>query len=88
MKKRTFLKVSSAVLTGAAFAPFVGCTMEKPKETIKNWAGNLTYSTSNVFDPVTVEEVQDIIKKCNKLRALGTRHCFNRIADCTCGCAE
>jgi len=81
MKKRTFLKLSSAVLTGAAFAPLTGCTMEKSKEPIKNWAGNLTYSTSNVFEPSTVEEVQDTIKKCSKLRAQGTRHCFNRIAD-------
>lgn len=81
MKKRTFLRISSAMLTGAAFAPLIGCKMEQKEEKLKNWAGNLTYSTSNVFEPKTVEEVQEIIKKCKKVRALGTRHCFNRIAD-------
>ena len=69
------------MVTGAAFAPFAACTMEKTAEPLKNWAGNLTYSTANVFEPKTVEEVQDIIKRCSKVRALGTRHCFNRIAD-------
>lgn len=48
---------------------------------LKNWAGNLTYSTTNVFEPGTVEEVQEAIRQCKKVRALGTRHCFNRIAD-------
>ncbi len=48
---------------------------------LKNWAGNLTYSTDNVQYPKTVEEVQQIVKKHPKLKALGTRHCFNTIAD-------
>jgi len=81
MKKRTFLKLSSAMVTGAALAPLAACTAEKQDEKLKNWAGNLTYSTTKVFEPKTVEEVQEIIKRCHKLRALGTRHCFNRIAD-------
>ncbi len=81
MKKRTFLKISSAMLTGAAFAPFSACKMETQSENINNWAGNLTYSTTNVFEPRTVSEVQDTIRKCKKVKALGTRHCFNRIAD-------
>lgn len=48
---------------------------------LKNWAGNLTYSTDNVQYPKTVAEVQQIIKNHPKLKALGTRHCFNTIAD-------
>lgn len=48
---------------------------------LKNWAGNLTYSTDNVQYPQTVEQVQQIVKKHPKLKALGTRHCFNTIAD-------
>jgi len=50
-------------------------------ERLKNWAGNLTYSTDNVFYPKSVEEVQQLVKKHSKLKALGTRHCFNTIAD-------
>ncbi|HMG88482.1 MAG TPA: FAD-binding protein [Chryseolinea sp.] len=81
MKKRTFLKISSAMLTGAALSPIAGCGTEKKGEQLKNWAGNLSYSTSDVLEPVTVEDVQEIIKTADKLRALGTRHCFNTIAD-------
>lgn len=51
------------------------------QERLKNWAGNLTYSTGNVFYPKTVEEVQQLVKSHTKLKALGTRHCFNTIAD-------
>lgn len=48
---------------------------------LKNWAGNLTYSTDNVQYPKTVAEVQQVVKQHAKLKALGTRHCFNTIAD-------
>jgi len=81
MKKRTFLKISSALVTGAALSPFSGCSPDKQKEKMKNWAGNLTYGTTNIYEPTTTEEVQEIIRKCDRLRVLGTRHCFNRIAD-------
>ena len=50
-------------------------------ERLKNWAGNITYSTDNVFYPTTVEEVQQLIKAHAKIKTLGTRHCFNTIAD-------
>jgi alditol oxidase len=81
MKKRDFLKVSSALLTGTALTPFAGCSTEKQEQKLKNWAGNLTYSTSHVLEPRTVEEVQEMVVSCVRVRALGTRHCFNRIAD-------
>jgi len=48
---------------------------------LKNWAGNLTYSTDHVFYPKSVQEVQQLVKKYDKLKVLGTRHCFNTIAD-------
>ncbi len=48
---------------------------------LQNWSGNLTYSTGNVQYPKTVAEVQQIVKSHPKLKVLGTRHCFNNIAD-------
>ncbi len=83
MKKRNFLKLSAALATGTAFAPLLSCVPDKKEQVaaLKNWAGNLTYSTTNVFQPGTVQEVQEAIKQYTKVRALGTRHCFNRIAD-------
>jgi len=85
MKKRTFLKMSSAVLTGAVLSPLAGCKKSEPTtakaERLKNWAGNLEYSTENVTYPESVEQVQAFVRKTGKLRTLGTRHCFNKIAD-------
>ena len=48
---------------------------------LKNWSGNLTYGTRRVYTPNTVEEVKDIVKANDHINALGTRHCFNTIAD-------
>jgi len=46
-----------------------------------NWSGNYHYSSSKVFQPATVAEVQDAVRSVSAVRALGTRHCFNHIAD-------
>ena len=46
-----------------------------------NWAGNLTYSTDSLYTPASTEEVRHIVKNCDHLRALGSRHSFNTIAD-------
>jgi xylitol oxidase len=46
-----------------------------------NWAGNLTYATQQLFQPATIPEMQELIQKSKKLRALGTKHSFNSIAD-------
>lgn len=51
------------------------------QDRLKNWSGNLTFSTGNVQYPTSVAEVQQLVKKHSKLKALGTRHCFNTIAD-------
>ena len=48
---------------------------------MQNWAGNLTYHSTSVEAPSTVEELQSIVAKQSKLKALGTRHSFNEIAD-------
>lgn len=50
---------------------------------LKNWAGNYEYSTVNVHHPETIEQVQALVKRYSKLKVLGTRHCFNTIADST-----
>jgi xylitol oxidase len=81
MNKRTFLRLSSTIVTGTALGQLTSCTPEKPVEKLKNWSGNLTYGTSNVFEPKNVADVQIAVNECSKIRTLGTRHCFNRIAD-------
>src|SRR5262245_31011822 len=85
MKKRTFLKMSSAGLAGSALLPMAGCKQTEPPVgppgKLRNWSGNLEYSTANVAYPESIEQVQAFVKKADKLRALGSQHCFNRIAD-------
>lgn len=54
-----------------------------PAVKIKNWAGNLEYSTDRLHQPKSIAEVQETIRKYGKVKALGTRHCFNTIADST-----
>jgi xylitol oxidase len=46
-----------------------------------NWSGNLTYSTGNLQTPSNVDELQKLVKNSARLRALGSRHSFNSIAD-------
>jgi xylitol oxidase len=80
MKKRTFIKLSSALMTAPLFSPLTGwATGEK----LKNWAGNLTYSTDKLVEVKTVAQVREFVKKTSKFKVLGTRHCFNDIADST-----
>ncbi len=46
-----------------------------------NWAGNYTYKAENFYEPASAEELQQLVKKLDKQKALGSRHCFNNIAD-------
>jgi alditol oxidase len=78
MKKRTFIKLSSTLMSAPLLSPLL---QFMPGKKIKNWAGNLEYSTSNLYEPSSTEEVAALIKKYTKVKALGTRHCFNSIAD-------
>ncbi|WP_326820922.1 FAD-binding protein [Streptosporangium sp. NBC_01756] len=50
-----------------------------------NWAGNVTYGAARLHRPDSVERLQDVVAGSGRLRALGTRHSFNRIADCPDG---
>ena len=48
---------------------------------LTNWAGNYAYSVDTVYQARSLEEVRDVVRAASRLRALGTRHCFNGIAD-------
>lgn len=79
MNKRDFLKSSGAIVAGSMISQLTSAQQQPaPRE---NWSGNITYSTGNVHTAANIDEVRDVVKRCNKLRALGSRHSFNRIAD-------
>lgn len=46
----------------------------------RNWAGNIGYR-GEVAHPTTLDEVRSLIGAGGPVRMLGTRHCFNDIAD-------
>lgn len=48
---------------------------------LTNWSGNIVYSTADVQHPVTLDEVKAQVRALPKFKVLGTRHCFNNIAD-------
>lgn len=65
-------------MTAPLFSPLTGwATGEK----LKNWAGNLEYSTTKLYNAKSTEQVSEFVKKHSKFKVLGTRHCFNKIAD-------
>jgi len=86
MNKREFLKTSGALVAGSMLSRISSSqqqTNQQQPGPRENWAGNITYSTDRVHAPASLEEVQSVIKSCSKLRALGSRHSFNTIADST-----
>lgn len=80
MKRKTFLKTTTALAAGSLFSPLSSCNQPNINMR-KNWAGNYQYKAENLHQPHTVEEVQALVKKPGKHKALGSRHCFNDIAD-------
>jgi alditol oxidase len=80
MDKRTFIKLCSASVIGQWMVPPRGFALDA-HETLKNWAGNIEYSTESLESVDSVEQVREFVRNQAKLKVLGTRHCFNRIAD-------
>jgi xylitol oxidase len=47
----------------------------------RNWAGNHSYRAPLIVHPGSVEELQELVAGADRIRALGSRHSFNDIAD-------
>jgi xylitol oxidase len=48
---------------------------------MRNWAGTIEYAAAHVHRPTSVDELCAIVAATGRIRALGTRHSFNDIAD-------
>ena len=46
-----------------------------------NWAGNIVYRASQLARPGDLAELQELVAASPRVRAVGTGHSFNRIAD-------
>jgi alditol oxidase len=80
MNKRKFIKLFAALMASPVISPLLAWAS---KSKLQNWAGNLEYSTDHLYSANSLEQVRSYVKKQSKLKVLGTRHCFNNIADST-----
>jgi xylitol oxidase len=81
--RRQFIQRCASVIGGAAtlhahHRAQVGAAVDG---TLVNWAGNYRYSTDRLHPATSVEQVQEYVKQHARFKVLGTRHCFNGIAD-------
>lgn len=68
-------------MAGSFLPPFTHEQHYPKRMTRKNWAGNYTYQAKNLHEPRSVEEIPELVKKLELQKPLGSRHCFNNIAD-------
>jgi xylitol oxidase len=78
MNKRSFIKLFAATLASPAIMRLLAWAGQKE---LSNWAGNIEFSTDRIQTSTSLEQVQAYVKTQNKLKVLGTRHCFNNIAN-------
>ncbi|MEU7904574.1 D-arabinono-1,4-lactone oxidase [Actinoplanes sp. NPDC049118] len=52
-------------------------------DSVRNWAGNITFGASRVHRSVTVPRLQELVAAGGPVRVLGSGHSFNRMADTT-----
>ncbi|HTJ14115.1 MAG TPA: D-arabinono-1,4-lactone oxidase [Dinghuibacter sp.] len=50
-------------------------------QTIQNWSGNLIYGSTDLESPGSTDEAAAWIRGRRRFKVLGSRHCFNDIAD-------
>jgi len=49
--------------------------------TAQNWSKNVDFNDRELFQPESLAELQELVRSNAKLRARGTAHCFNEIAN-------
>ena len=78
MNKRAFLNLLSAAFAGPSVTPVSAWAA---KQKLTNWAGNLAYSTDRLHEAASIDQIRSILRSQDKVKVLGSRHCFNSIAD-------
>ena len=78
MNKRTFIKLFAAAIASPALSPLL---TSAASDKLKNWAGNIEYGTERLYSANSLEQVRSYVIEQSKVKVLGTRHCFNDIAD-------
>lgn len=76
-------------MAGSVLLPVLGCGGRTDKKALEeavreartNWAGNYSYRAPHLHTPESLGELQELIGKLGVQKPLGSRHCFNDIAD-------
>ncbi|WP_285729014.1 D-arabinono-1,4-lactone oxidase [Nocardiopsis sp. ATB16-24] len=55
--------------------------MPEPRARTTNWAGNVTFGSPRIHRPRTVDELRRLVCESTRIRALGSGHSFNLVAD-------
>jgi alditol oxidase len=81
--RRRFIGQCATIVSASAASGMMGrmpsfASQEQP---LHNWAGNYRYSTQRMTSPTSLQQVQEFVRKRERFKVLGTRHCFNGIAD-------
>ncbi len=48
---------------------------------LRNWSENYGYRASVLHEPTSDDELREVVSAAGRLKVLGSRHCFNDIAD-------
>lgn len=78
LSKRYLLKLSASIIIARLFTRFFAWA---DSAKLTNWAGNIEYSSEALYSATSVHQVKEFVARHKKIKVLGTRHCFNRIAD-------
>ncbi len=84
MNRKIFLSHIGTTLAAAALTSnLISCERKQGQKIrgLKNWAGNYTYQADEVRYPQDIVNLSKLLKSHSKVKALGTQHCFNEIAD-------
>ena len=83
--RRQFVAQCAAVAGTSAVSAVIGPlqTEAAQAEPLRNWAGNRQYGTTRLTSPTSLADVQAFVRQHARFKVLGTRHCFNGIADST-----
>ena len=46
----------------------------------RSWSGTVDYGPGELYAPTSMEQLQDLVARTPRIRALGTRHSFSTVA--------
>ena len=80
--RRRFVGQCVAVVSTSAVSAVTRMSAEAAQaQPLRNWAGNYGYSTNRITSATSLAQIQEFVRKHAHFKVLGTRHCFNGIAD-------